>query len=141
MNFNANRAYDWLKSYDGEIKKLSDTSKDLRNLTKYEEIRRSIQKAAAGALGLALSSVKVHYYGSRVVGIATEDSDLDIFLELNENFRSAFTFTSKDYDQFNNLTLALNIHSGWKVEHSVWSTAVPVIRAQYIAQTLNCKFN
>lgn len=65
---------------DQFIDSASENSKELQDESKYEKLKSSLEKH----LRPYFNNLKVHFYGSRIIGVATEQSDLDISIEISE---------------------------------------------------------
>lgn len=56
----------------------------LKNQNNYNQIAENLKEKVYGA--------KIHYYGSRIMGVGTNDSDIDIFLEVGGKFLKSVLF-------------------------------------------------
>lgn len=65
-----------------EMQEAFDRANFLKNPNNYNQIARNLQKK--------LFCADIHYYGSRIMGVGTNDSDIDIFIEVREFFESRF---------------------------------------------------
>lgn len=90
----------------------------------------------------------VHFYGSRVVGIANEESDLDIFVSVDEGpnlpTRNAYYNGRPKKEQIKILELLrTNFFQDpdWSVEKSQisYKATVPILYAHYLPRDLHCK--
>ncbi|CRK98425.1 CLUMA_CG011783, isoform A [Clunio marinus] len=105
----------FLDNYENIIKSLSENSTKLKDLSQYESVRESLKALVSNILK---TSVEIHFFGSRVIGLATEESDLDIFVEVDESFHKTFTKTNEFLDQFKKISSALDKSSEWTVKES-----------------------
>lgn len=72
----------FLKNCDALVEDAVKISENLMNLSKYGNITKCIKSAMWRDYGRI---VDVYVYGSRACGLATKSSDLDIFVDINEN--------------------------------------------------------
>lgn len=115
-----------------------------QEVNNYEEISDSLTDI------LFNYDVRVHFYGSRVIGIANPNSDLDIFIDVqggpNLANKSAYYHGRSQQEQINVLqTLEASFFRSrfWNVEKSgiLYNATVPIIYACYRrdGRELHCK--
>lgn len=63
---------------DQVVDRICGDSRRLQSVDRYEGLRVRLQTL----LQSKYYNVKVHLYGSRILGLATNESDLDIFVEI-----------------------------------------------------------
>lgn len=125
----------------------------------YEAIRRSLQNLMPG-------SDYIHFFGSRIMGVASVDSDLDIFVEMSKlqhNFflicrsnlqlklwpiiylfifsgNSFYESLSSDWVEYYiaQMEEALSYDNNWQHLNTIHNTRVPCIRAFYRPHNLMC---
>lgn len=73
----------FLDTVDATINPAIKESEALQSDSKYEALKLNLQMD----LNQHFANAKIHLYGSRVIGLATKDSDLDIFIEIGNNLR------------------------------------------------------
>jgi DNA polymerase sigma len=66
--------WDLLKGY--EVLESYDDAMEMMRASNYQSIVNSIKRK--------IPSSKCHLYGSRMMGIALEDADLDVFIDISE---------------------------------------------------------
>lgn len=71
----------FLESCHVEVDKMTNKSECLKDEKRYNDVRLSLEKMLYAKF--ASSSSKVHFYGSRIIGVADNNSDLDIFIEMS----------------------------------------------------------
>jgi predicted nucleotidyltransferase len=136
--FNADKARNFLIDSDRIVSRLCETSKNLADLSRYEDVRRTIKSITEKA---QFGSPKVHLFGSRVIGVGTDASDLDIFVEIGGNFSNRLVASHSTDHRFNRLADAVEEHRDWRVDERVLRTRVPVIKTVYKPQQLECRKN
>lgn len=80
----------FLKNCDALVEDAVNVSENLSDLSKYSNILKSLRN---GIWQDHRQNVNVYFYGSRACGLATKSSDLDIFIDVNDqgsNLNNAF---------------------------------------------------
>lgn len=77
MDFPAKVLRNLYDNNDDIVHKKAELAMTLLEPGKYEEVKISLQ--------LKLKFSKVHIFGSRLLGLANENSDLDLFIETGKN--------------------------------------------------------
>jgi DNA polymerase sigma len=133
LNFSEHKAQDFLHRCNSLVASSTRTSKKLADLSQYEKIRDSITCLASRGFG----SVDVYFFGSRIIGVASEESDMDIFVDTGGNFNSSYA--SRNDAQFQKFASALSLGRDWLINKKVLRTRVPIVIAVYRPLGLNCK--
>lgn len=60
----------------GEIDSDFDNAQEMKNTWNYSRVVKSLKKK--------IFRCKFHFFGSRMMGVGSEESDIDIFIELGE---------------------------------------------------------
>ena len=137
MSLNVTKSRKFLNESDNLVIDLTKNSEKFKNLARYEEISESIKEIVKNTFG---SPSEVHFFGSRVIGVATESSDLDVFLKINQETH-AFDFKAPGLlDKFEKVTKALNHDSKWLVQQSPYP-GLPVIFATFMPMKFDCDIN
>lgn len=139
MAFNEFAASFYLNKSDEIVNKLCIKSKDLTVMSNYEEIRQKItiavQKIFPG------STIQVHFFGSRIIGLAGDESDIDIFINIDERFYSSYAKSNKYDHQLNDVAKALRENPReWRIKKSVLKARIPLITCIYKPMGLECKY-
>jgi len=71
------------------------------------------------------------------MGVADDDSDLDIFIEIGGNYRSNIS-KKEQIDRLHVLAEAFEKSSVWKVKTVLDKTTVPIIMLEYLPMKLDC---
>lgn len=137
MAFNVSKAVDFLKTSDNVIAVLSFNSKQFKNIENYSEIESSIKDLVLKSLSLPS---KVDFYGSRVIGVASNDSDLDIFLNIEDTTYQMYVQNDEHDKRFNKVAIEIRKSEKWKLKELIVNTPVPVIVATFLPMELDCKF-
>lgn len=139
IKFDSNKARNFLCCYDTTIESLTVKSKKLKNLSKYKNILRSLDsiKTHSQCLNILGSTDIVNFYGSRIIGVATDESDLNIFLDLGGTLNS-WTDEKTDYERFETEMIR---SSDWKIINTALKTHNPIIEAVYLPAGLSCKYH
>lgn len=142
MAFERSTAQEFLRLSDSAIADIAENSQNLANIAQYSPIVESIKTIASKAF--PGSSIKVNLVGSRVIGVASDRSSLDVFVEIDGK---SFKFFAKDESsqhetQFNKLSEALKASSDWNVKSCLkgFRAPVPLIFAYFEPLRLECKF-
>lgn len=88
-------------------------------------------------------SVKIYMFGSRLTGIGTRESDLDIFIDIGETFN---VFQNRaDGETLNKLKKVgnafLNHHRSWKGLEQVDKARVPILKVIHAHTSIECDIN
>lgn len=75
---------DLLDYPDHYVRESDDESLKMSNLDNYEEIVENLSEMCRYELNAQETSI--HFFGSTVIGLAHESSDLDIFIDVGEKF-------------------------------------------------------
>lgn len=135
--FKEEKANKFIENGNRIVSSLSLTSETLSSGWKFEEIRQDIKNILSRTFG----NVDVHFFGSRIIGLGTPDSDLDIFIDLGGKFYSTYTVGSEHDKNFGKLESALRSSKNWKIQKTILRTAVPIIIVEYLPLGLSCKFS
>lgn len=137
MAFNASQAEDFLLTSDRVIADLCKHSEQLKNLSNYSDIENSTKTLVQNALGLPS---EVEFYGSRVIGVASTESDLDIFLNIDDTTYQMYVQNDEHDDRFKKVAQEIRKSEKWQLKELIVNTPVPVIVATYRPMELDCKF-
>lgn len=136
--FDKDSAKQFLKDCDAKISQMCAISRDLTNESLYSMISQSIMYSH-----IICCTAKFHFFGSRVIGVATRESDLDIFVDNFRRFHCSYSTYAKDKTIFDGeltrIASCLEENPSWKVERLVMETAVPIIKAVYLPLNIRCK--
>lgn len=137
MSINENKAKFFLKQSRDKVARLLETSEGLKDHCNYEGIRQNLKFLANETFGV--TSAEVHFFGSRIIGLATRKSDLDIFVDFGGNFNVPYRRSILNEERFNKLAAAMKNDYAWRVRELVPKTAVPIICTTYQPLQLECK--
>lgn len=138
ITFSADKAQSFLKTHQQTIQNLCRTSKKFTDLTLYNDLSKHIKSLCCDALNL--KEVEIHYFGSRVIGLATETSDLDIFLNIDNRFFKPYDASKENHEKFQNLLESFRANDTWRVKEYL-PGIVPVIKLMHLPSLLDCKSN
>lgn len=134
---NSAAAENFMKTHEEVVENLRKKSVELADLSHYIEIKDNIKKVVGNLF--PYSNIEIHFFGSRIIGVGSDDSDLDIFVDIDGKFKSNF-FNNRDSDnRFNKVASALRSNRDWMVVKEVLRTRVPVIICEYLPMKLKCK--
>lgn len=136
MSFDTLQAKHFLANLDAFIAHGFDTSKELQSRS-YQAVKDNIALICQNAF--PHSTIHVHLFGSRVIGVATEESDLDIFVDINGNFFLTYIASQENDERFNTLLSAISQSKVWQVKSHFSKTPVPVVKSVFLPQRLECK--
>lgn len=137
MAFNASTAEEFLLNSDGAIACICLHSKQLQNLSIYSDLESSIKTSVLGSLNLPS---KVQFYGSRVIGVASTESDLDIFLNIDNTTYQMYLQNDEHDDRFKKVAAEMQKSEKWQLKELITNTPVPVIVATYRPMEIKCIF-
>lgn len=136
MAFNVNLASNFSKTSDSDVVAMCETSRKLSDTSQYNMVRESLISLGKNRFGK--EAIDVYFFGSRIIGLATEASDLDIFVDIGRRFRASHD-VRMHFSRFQKMLHLLRINSDWRVIKSVLRTPVPVINSDFLAMKLNCE--
>lgn len=90
MDFNSIKANSFLRNKDLKVADLVLRSKKMKS-SNYRGIRKNIISLSGAPFG----DVDVHFFGSRIIGLATKSSDLDVFIDTGGNYFETYTATAE----------------------------------------------
>ena len=138
MSTNDIKTTESLRRIDKFANLMQIRSKELTNLSEFNEIIQSIQDIVFATLN---KPSKVYFYGSRVIGVADDDSDIDIFVEVNGR-SYPFKYNAKIYKkEMHSLDEAFKKNKNWVVTNTVLTASVPIITTKYLPLSIDCKFH
>lgn len=129
MNLPIGPFRDFISRADSITFRARRNSKKLAKLEQYYEIEDDLMSK--------LPNAKIHFYGSRPMGLATFHSDLDIFIETN-SFEGASRAHSRNL--MGRLKNKMNADQNWDVNVVIYDATVPVMRCFYRPKQLRCKY-
>lgn len=134
-NFCLNRATarDFLEDADAAIASILYSSKGIE---KFQPIVESLKSLLSPRFG----DIKIHFYGSRIIGVADESSDLDIFIDIGGKYYSGFEVTQHDRMCLDFIGKELSKSRQWTFLNKIPHARVPIIVAEFKELRLSCKF-
>lgn len=81
MKRNSRQTRIFLDAIDMTVNPAIKESEALKSDPRCDDLKLNLQID----LNQHFSNPKIHLYGSRIIGLATKDSDLDIFIEIGKN--------------------------------------------------------
>lgn len=135
--FSSAKADNFLKNHEEVVKRLQAKSKQLTYLSQYNCVRDSIKKSVSAAF--PHSSIEIHFFGSRIIGLGSDESDLDIYVDIDGKFHSTYVQGSDHDNKFQRVASALDANQDWTVKERVLRTRVPVIISVYRPLMWDCK--
>lgn len=131
MKFPVDEIQRFLESSSIAVNNANCDSKRLANMRLYEEVYYDL-------LAKVKSGV-IHFYGSRIMGLANPNSDLDVFIDLYGSFH-----TGNRHHIAQKLVKVwrqkLQNDKNWSVKIALPEATVPVLRCIYLPKMLKCKF-
>ncbi|XP_070499663.1 terminal uridylyltransferase Tailor-like [Chironomus tepperi] len=82
-------------------------------------------------------STKIHFYGSRVIGLAQKDSDLDIYIEYGDNFNSDKN-VERDRQVLEKIVSIIENAVTWKITAKILTASVPILQVIYVPNNIKC---
>lgn len=125
MGFRNDFALEFMKTSDYVVIKMCEKSEKLASLWNYEQIRQNLKKLANAQFP---NSADVFFFGSRIMGLATDESDLDIYVQITG---------TEDKVKYNKIASAVEVNNAWQVKAKVDAT-VPIIICVFLPMELNC---
>lgn len=126
----------FMQSFEQTVLAMRNEALQYKNLKAFDGIRENVKKLISSIL--PNSKVEIHFFGSRVIGYGTKDSDLDIFVEIDGSYASGVSQAAAEH--FNTVVLQFNNSPDWKVNTVVWKTPVPVIKASPTFMNVDCEY-
>lgn len=124
MEINNSAAGEFMRNYTTLIASMREKSKELK-IKAWNSDRTS--------------DSTIYLFGSRIIGYATAESDLDIFVDIGGSFYS--DYNERLYkDTFEKGVTQFYASRDWQVKAVIRKTPVPVIKAVLVSKNLNCKY-
>lgn len=136
MTFNSVEAQSFLKDYNGLVRIMSEKSKQLQNQSQYDRIRQSITALATRDFGV---SIEVYFFGSRIIGVATGQSDLDIYVCIGKKTFQMHSQSNEQEAMLQKLKEALQSSGAWESKSHAFKTPAPVLFNKFKPMNLDCK--
>lgn len=131
MDFKTDKAIEFLKNFDSTIRNLRAKADMLKNSEKNGVAIARVKELFMKTLPhVQTQAMTIQLYGSRIIGIGTRNSDLDIFVKVEGLDAQKF---------FSLLGNAFKVSKAWKWINVVERTSVPVIKGTTLIQKLNCE--
>lgn len=121
---------DFLDRINRSVVRATRNSRKFERKSRYDEIEYFLKSQ--------VRSAEVHFYGSRMIGIANHYSDLDIYIEVGDTFASGISrkLVQKHITQ---LKRAMDRHDDWAVTIALLTATTPVLRCYYYPLGLKCE--
>lgn len=132
MNFPVEELCSFLERADKAVQNAVRNSKRFTKVDRYAVIERDL-------LQHVLRSSEIHFYGSRVIGLANHYSNLNIFVELDDETYFEGLARSRQQEAIKSLKKLLQRDPDWAVEIALLESTVPVLRCIYLPKHLKCK--
>lgn len=136
MNFNSDVAQSFLSDSTDIVSCLTESSRQLSDLTRYDLVRKSIESLTTKLNDL---SINVNFFGSRVIGVASEDSDLDIFVCIDNKSYKLYENSQEQRERLDLLEKVLHETGEWRAKEETLKTVIPVVFAFYVPMQLKCE--
>ncbi|KAL5274449.1 hypothetical protein ACFFRR_000905 [Megaselia abdita] len=108
--------------------------KALRNYEKHDKVKKDILRLITPSY----PDAKVHFFGSRINGLGSRDSDIDLFLELEKPINECFELSSTG-KYIDHLKILMNKESStWKSLTAIKDAKVPILKARYHPESIEC---
>lgn len=139
MAFTLAKAQRFITEFIPVVHQMTVKSKQLRDLSQYESIRKSIMTLATTCFGLP---VEVNFFGSRIIGVGTGESDLDIYVCIDKKVFQMHTQSDEQEQEamLQKLKEALQASGEWEIKDYALKTASPVLFSKFTPMQLDCKF-
>lgn len=138
MAFSAFKARLFLNESNSLVNKESVKSMQLTRTSNYKAICDDIEAMVKSLF--PYSSIEVHYFGSRIIGLASDNSDLDIFVDIDQQFYSSYAASNKKDYQLKQLASALRKNCRvWRIKNEILKARIPLLVCVYEPMELNCK--
>lgn len=125
---------DFLKSYDESVAKAVAISENMKSeLDSYGDIKQSLADA------MNVKTGNVHFYGSRVIGTANADSDLDIYVDMGNRFNEGISHDMQKM-YLAEFKQKLSLNTKWKIEQAILDASVPVLHLIYVPKNIKCEW-
>lgn len=122
------------KPLDKICKDAMAEGKALRNYEKHDIVKNDILKLITPIYPRA----KVHFFGSRINGLGSKDSDIDIFFELEKPINECFELSNNGL-YIDTLKKLMAKESGtWKSLTAIKDAKVPILKARYHPESIEC---
>ena len=135
MSFNREKALEFVRTSYVDCYRMQQKSKELKEMSRYDEIAKSIK-----TFELGFSSIEVLFSGSRIMGIGTDESDLDVHIQIDDKTSTK----DNDYDsKFNKLATQFQCKQSWSMKDCFQyphRNAVPAIFTVYSPLKIDCKY-
>lgn len=132
MSFPIDRLAEFYRKSNRAVRNSFKNSKRFENLDKYEEIEDFLSENLNGA--------ETFFYGSRTAGNANHYSDLDIFVDMYQNF-DVGTSQHECGKLINLVKKAAKQDPNWVVQYPIlYNARIPVLRCIYLPKRLTCEY-
>lgn len=128
----------FLNNREGELATAVQVSQMMQaelTSTGYNDIKRSLSRS------LCVPESKIHFYGSRVMGLANSESDLDIYIEMEDSFYKGL---SKESQQryLDGFKVKLRTDNDWRNIVEVRDATVPILLLDFVGNpsSIKCKW-
>lgn len=135
MAIDSNKAQEFLEIHNSVVSQMTKKSNQLKDLKQYEPIRESISALCKAAK----KSAETQFFGSRVIGLATEDSKLDVYVCIEGKTYNMFVKSVDQHQELKSLSSTIHASSDWEKKSYVLCTPVPILSCTYLAMDLECK--
>lgn len=136
MEFGSEELLRFLHRLDQIVCNATNRSKDFERLEQYNDI----QDALRMDVFRKYENYDVYIYGSRTIGIGAFRSDLDIYLDCDDNFMCGIPYEIARAELVA-LADVMRLNGNWRIESSPVDATVPVLRCVYIPQQMTCKWS
>lgn len=139
MAFDQIKADSFLGKSRDVIPEMTAKSLELKDAALYQHIRRRIANVCN--LIYQYSSTDVHFFGSRVIGVATDESDLDTYVVTEGSFELPYVRSEANDRRFRNLVKALKIENVmWEFKYARTDARIPVMSFTYLPMKVDCEY-
>lgn len=137
MAIDSNKAQEFLESHNNVVSQMTKKSNQLKDPKQYEPIRQSI----AALCKSAKKSAVTQFFGSRVIGLGTDFSKLDVYVCIDGKTYNMYVKSVDQHQELKSMASSVHLSGDWEKHLYVLTTAVPILSCTFLAMDLQCKLS
>ncbi|CRL01908.1 CLUMA_CG015185, isoform A [Clunio marinus] len=124
-----------MENLDSLVKEMTEVSRKQQDLSNYENISENLKQMIRASFH---EEVQIHFFGSRIIGLAEKDSDLDIYIEFNKSFFANAIISKTNDERLLKLAKIICHAPNWCLKETVLRTRIPIIISVYNPLNMDC---
>lgn len=137
MAIDSTKAQEFLEIHNRLVAQMTKKSNQLKDQKQYEPIRQSI----AALCKSANKSAVTQFFGSRVIGLGSDSSQLDVYVCIDGKTYNMYVKSVDQHQELKQMASSIHASSDWEKHLYVLMTPVPILSCTYLPMDMQCELS